>query len=253
MIRFPELPIAADSRILLLLDFDGTLAPIVSYPECAAMSARSRKVLEELLKHSNIHIAIVSGRMLEDVRLRVGLPVIYSGNHGLEIEGPAFKFQRPVLQQARVALASIVAELVPKLRDVEGALIEDKALTVSIHTRMVQDSNLPLVERLVREAVMPYLNCVWIRPGKKVWEIRPQIEWDKGRAACWIRDRIGGDRLLTICMGDDLTDEDMFRALPEALSIKVGPGSTAAKFRLAGPAEVTEFLEHVLASVRCGQ
>src|SRR5258706_4856935 len=83
------------ARLLLLLDFDGTLSPIVKNPRRASLPQATRRVLTDLARRPGVAVAIVSGRRIEDLRALVGLPVIYAGNHGLRIEGPGFRFLAP--------------------------------------------------------------------------------------------------------------------------------------------------------------
>jgi len=240
-----ENSICPAGRVLLFLDFDGTLSPIVARPALVAMEERSRAALEALISSSCAAIAVVSGRMLDDLRSRVGLPVIYAGNHGLEIEGPDFAFLAPGVDKAAAALRVIEPELSRNLRSIPGSLIENKRLTITVHFRMVDPAQKPVVQRRVEEICRDRLDAVHLRPGKESIEIRPAVDWNKGSAARWIRDRLGASGWPTVCAGDDLTDEDMFRELPEAISIKVGPGPTGARFRVADTRELSEILERM--------
>jgi alpha,alpha-trehalase len=185
--------------------------------------------------------------MLSDLQSRVGLPVIYAGNHGLEIQGPDFAFRAPGSEKSLAALDAIDSELTGKLAGIRGTLIEHKSLTISVHFRLVAPAQKPEVQRLVEEATRSRLDAVRLRAGKEIVEIRPAIDWNKGTAARWIRDRLGARDWLTVCAGDDLTDEDMFHELPDAVSIKVGPGPTAARFRVADTGEFATLLERVAA------
>ncbi|MGH9667196.1 MAG: trehalose-phosphatase [Bryobacteraceae bacterium] len=244
-----ETSIRAAERILLFLDFDGTLSPIVARPELAALDERSRKALEALLRFPRVAVAVVSGRALDDLRSRVGLPVIYAGNHGLEIQGPDFAFRTPGLEKALAAFDVIESGLAGSLRHIPGVLIEHKGLAVSVHFRLAAPAQKPEVERIVEEACRGHLDAVRLRAGKEIVEIRPAVDWDKGTAARWIRDRLGARGWPIVCAGDDLTDEDMFVALPDAVSIKVGAGPTMARFRVADTGGLSALLERVAAAM----
>lgn len=248
---FPTLEssLVAAGRVLLFLDFDGTLAPIVARPELAALSERSRKALQVLSRLQNATVAIVSGRELGDLRARIGLPLIYAGNHGLEIQGPGFEFRAPGIEPAIAAFDAIQPRLAQRLRDIPGALIENKGLTLGAHFRLVAPPEKALVEQIVTRIADPYLDVIRLHQGKEIVELRPRTEWNKGMAARWIRDRLGADGLFTLCAGDDVTDEDMFRALPQAFSVKVGSGPTAARFQVAEPEAISRLLEWVAAAL----
>ena len=237
-------------RVLLFLDFDGTLSPIVARPELVAMEERSRTALDALTRSRRAAIAVVSGRMLSDLRSRVGLPVIYAGNHGLEIEGPDFAFLAPGVEKAIAAFRFIEPELSSRLRSIPGSLIENKRLTISVHFRMVEPARKQEVQRRVEEICQDHLDAVRLGGGKEIIEIQPIVDWNKGSAARWIRDRLGASEWPTVCAGDDLTDEDMFRELPDAISIKVGLGPTSAGFRVADTRDFSEILERVAALLR---
>jgi trehalose 6-phosphate phosphatase len=240
----------ADAGSLLLgLDFDGTLAPIVPRPEDAALLPAARRALDALAERSDTHIAIVSGRALADVRPRVGLErVYYAGNHGLEIDGPDVARVHPVAHDARDALAALARSLDDALRPIPGVIVEDKGLTLSVHFRLVTDAaDEERVRAVVRERARAHRD-LRLSDGRKVVEIRPDVDWHKGRALRFLRDtleeRFG--RGPAIFIGDDRTDEDAFRELGETdCSIIVGdpPGhDSVAQACLRSPQEVAEFL-----------
>lgn len=236
------------ARLALILDFDGTLAPIVSAPELAALPDRVRAALQRLAHVNHIVIAVVSGRALEDIRSRVGIEgVIYAGNHGLEIASPRWQWSHPDAERMRPNVREAVRRLRARMEAVPGTIVEDKGLTVSVHFRQTPH---PLVDT-VRVSVYEEAERrgLVVRVGKRVFELRPPVRWDKGAAVRWILDRECGpqwtSRVAVIYAGDDRTDEDAFVALPEpAITIKVGPGTqpTAAAFAVRDVAEMVQFL-----------
>lgn len=241
--------------LLLGLDFDGTLAPIVPRPEHAAILPEARQALDLLAARADTHIALVSGRSLEDLRGRVDLHrVYYAGNHGLEIEGPDVHRVHRDATAARAPLQRLAAELQRALADIDGVIVEDKILTLSVHFRLVADD--AAVER-VRDMVHACARDSGLRltDGKKVVEIRPDVDWNKGRAFGFLRDtleqRFG--RGPAVFIGDDRTDEDAFRELGDTdCSIIVGDPpqhESIAQACLRSPAEVADFL-HQLAGNR---
>jgi trehalose-phosphatase len=235
--------------IALFLDFDGTLTPLTAEPGGACLSEAVRRTLAVLSRRDRTVVAIVSGRALSRLRARVGLPdLIYAGNHGLEIEGRGLHFVDPAAAAARDRLRQVTERLESSLRAVPGVFIEYKDLTTSVHFRDVTETDARRVEHAVRDAIAPAAGVLRLGTGKMLWEILPNTDWNKGAAVRWIlaaADCLPGcDDILSICFGDDITDEDAFRALPDGLTFKVGcEGATDAKYRVPSPAAVEEFLE----------
>ncbi|MHB1022895.1 MAG: trehalose-phosphatase [Acidobacteriaceae bacterium] len=245
-----EQAIARSRRILLLLDFDGTLAPIVARPELAALPEGMRSLLQQINEDERVEVAVISGRALVDLKPRVGLDLIYAGNHGLEIEGHGLAFHGLDLSRATPALEKVIATLQDSLQSVEGALIENKGATLSIHYRAVAEARVPEVVSAVESACAEDADLLEVHHGKKVLEVRPKVQWNKGEASRWILQQLGSKGTLVISMGDDRTDEDIFKALPESISIKVGEGETFAQYRVSGPEDVLVVLRRIHALTR---
>ncbi len=246
--------LAGAGRILLCLDYDGTLSPIVRDPAAARLAGSTRELLRRLSASEKITLAVISGRGLEDVRERVGLEdAIYAGNHGLEIRGPAVDYLNPSARRARPVLRAAVRKLDRELAAFPGAQVEDKGLTLSVHYRRVRPPDREPVRRAVFRLIAPARSrrAVRVGEGKMVIEIRPPTPWNKGNAVNLLRRteaRRNPEGLLAVYAGDDRTDEDAFRALgKEEITIKVGsPGSkTLARYRLSGVGEVREFLRRL--------
>jgi len=236
-------------RILVFLDYDGTLTPIVDRPEQAHLPAETRSVLAELARRHAV--AIVSGRDRADVARLVGLDGLhYAGSHGFDISGPEGRsWEHP---EARAALASLDAaerELRQAARDIEGAIVERKRFAVAVHYRLAPADRVALLDRAVAEAQARHPDLKRSH-GKKVFELRPAIAWDKGEAVSWLIQalELEGKDFLPLYVGDDLTDEDAFKALKgHGIGIIVDPPrrASAADYRLASPDEVTEFLRRL--------
>ncbi len=237
----PELigRIRAASRVAYFLDFDGTLTPIVQRPEDAWLDAGARAAIESLMQTGAL-VAIVSGRPLADLATRARAGCMYAGNHGLEILTPRGLYVHPEAVAARGALSRVVAELVERTAALQGIRVEDKELTASVHFREAPELE-PRVRILVREAVRPVEPRFEIREGKMVLEIRPAVRWNKGDAALFLL-RSEAPAALPVVIGDDATDEDMFAAMPEGITIAVGGRARGARYRLEEPAEVIAFL-----------
>lgn len=236
--------------MLVALDFDGTLSPIVERPEDAALLEAVEGPLRRLVGRSDTVAAIVSGRGLGDVRSRVGLAALYyAGNHGFEIEGPGVDRIHPAAEEARPALAACVAGLETALADEPGIQVEDKRWTLSIHYRRAEREG---AESRVRSTIEEHCHRPGLRvtEGKKVFEVRPDVEWHKGRATEFLLEVVGrrtdGAGLPAIFIGDDRTDEDAFAVVRErGGGIVVGdppPSDTRAVAWVRGPAEVAALL-----------
>ncbi len=240
-------------HILLLSDFDGTLSPIVADPDSAALPAETRQRLQDLACRPRITAVVISGRALSDVKARVGIPgMTYAGNHGLEIEGSHIRFVHPLAEQAAPVIHGIYGELSQALAHIEGVLVEDKGLTLSVHYRLVAKGRMGELKRMFDEVVnrVSPPGQITATHGKKVYEVRPAVDWDKGKAVDLLMDLCGREGLLPIFMGDDLTDEDGFTTVNrrDGLSIFVGQSTakSSAGYAVQNPSEVTEFLGRLL-------
>ena len=240
--------ITGAERVLALFDFDGTLAPIVDRPELAALPPRTREHLSGLTERYRFIAGVVSGRGLEDVSTKVGIPgLVYSGNHGFEMAGPGFSFVHPQAGQLREVQRELFQELAESLADIPGVLVEDKGLTLSVHYRLTPEGLAPDLRRRFQNLVKPYVDSGALRTasGKMVLEVRPNLDWGKGRAIAELQRRFP-DETLTMFFGDDATDEDGFAVVQEGDGIAVFVGAarqpTTALYRVDSPAEVGEVL-----------
>jgi trehalose 6-phosphate phosphatase len=235
----------AARRLALFLDFDGTLVAFRNDPGRAALSPSLRRILLAISADENRIVAIVSGRERADLQARIGIPgLIYAGNHGLEISGPGFIFIEPTVVGYRESLQKLAEALVPRLKNIEGAWVEDKGLTLSVHWRQAPAERAEEVRHIVHGALENTSHPFLLTTGDKVYDIRPRVYWHKGSAVHWIRERLGMQDALTVYLGDDATDEDAFAALPDDITVKVGEASeTAAVYHLSGPVDVERFLE----------
>ena len=251
-------------HILFLTDYDGTLTPIVERPELANLPDSTRRLLRALVRQRHVTVGIISGRALVDLRNRVAISgIIYAGNHGLEIEGPGVTFVNPLAEEMRPILRIMHQVLSRALRSIRGVVVEDKGLTLSVHYRLVEVGKTEEVKSLFERIVggARALGKVRITSGKKVYEVRPAVDWDKGKAIRLLMKKYGrGGRtsgLLPVYLGDDLTDEDGFRAIEKygsGISVFVGEANrdTAARYFLRSPAEVEKFLSTLLEHARRG-
>lgn len=212
-------------HILLLLDYDGTLTPIVPLPKQATLSLSTRALLQRLSCSPCMSVALISGRALNELRQLVGLrTVIYVGNHGLEIWREGRRTGVLVPRSFRKAVGCIKGRLTSLVTEIPGAIVEDKGLSVSLHYRLVPKDLVAHLKAAFRREVLPLVRAaeLTILPGKKVIEVRPGLNWTKGHAALWLVRRMSYRTLLPIYIGDDRTDEDAFGALRGGITIRVG-------------------------------
>jgi alpha,alpha-trehalase len=245
--------IASDKRQLaVFLDFDGTLTPIVSHPEKALLPDSMRVTLQALAVKTPV--AILSGRDLNDIRQRVNISaIIYGGSHGFDIGGPR-GLRKEVAMEFLPLLDLAEKELRKELVGITGVHLERKRFSMAAHYRNVNESDFPKVERIVSAVAARHRELRRVE-GKKVYELLPDIDWDKGKAMQWLLESLGSERpnVRPIYIGDDRTDEDAFRALEQrGIGILVTEPSrpTAATYSLKNPTEVELFLRKLVATLR---
>ncbi|GAB4363970.1 MAG: hypothetical protein Kow0060_20930 [Methylohalobius crimeensis] len=238
-----------DRAPVFFLDYDGTLTPIVPHPDDAVLSDSMRATLKRLTERCQV--AVISGRDLSDVRERVGIQSLwYAGSHGFDIAGPGD--QRTSHQQGGEYLPSLDAaekSLKKALESVPGCLVERKRFSIAIHYRQVGKDDVPSVMRLVEQihAEHPDLR---LSTGKKIRELQPDIDWNKGKALRWLMQTLNLDskKFMPVYIGDDVTDEDAFREIEaEGVGILVAERdqSTRAAYRLDNPEAVERFLNRM--------
>lgn len=239
-------------KILIFLDYDGTLAPIAETPQKAVMPKETRKILRKILVKKDFILAVISGRPLKDIKKRVGLKkIIYVGNHGFEIEGPAIKFSPKINEKTKKIIHYIGNTLRETFSQTKGILVEDKGLTISLHYRLCRPSKLTFVKKMFSKTVQPFAKNfdIKINNGKKIFEIKPAVSWNKGKAVMYILNKCqrAEHNVLPIYIGDDVTDEDAFKALRRrGITIRVGKKAKSfARFYLSSTDEVLKFLKGI--------
>ncbi|MGY1630716.1 trehalose-phosphatase [Geodermatophilus sp. SYSU D01186] len=228
--------LAGRRPLLVASDYDGVLAPLVGDPSAAVPSPGVGEALARLADRPGVVVALVSGRGVADLQTVSGLsgPYRWVGSHGAEFDGPL----TGELAARRDALAERLAPLVAA---VPGALLEVKPASVAVHVRQVADR--AAAAELLAAADRDADPSLTKKPGKEVLELAV-TDADKGRALLRLREELGA--AAAVYLGDDLTDEDAFRALPAGdVTVKVGEGDTVARFRIPGPAAVVALLEEL--------
>jgi trehalose 6-phosphate phosphatase len=233
--------------IFFFLDYDGTLTPIVSRPEQAILSEKTKTLLLALKKNPRFLLAIVSGRSLKDIRNLVGLKKIYYiGNHGLEIFTPRKGTKRIISKEIFQELSRIRNRFNSLLKDIDGIHIEDKGCILTLHYRNVDPRKVPPILMALKKEIKDSRLPLYLRYGKMVFEIRPQSSVNKGTAVLELLNRVDQDGVLPLYIGDNQTDEDAFKVLKKGITIFVGlPTPSFAQYYVNEPAEVYHFLEKV--------
>ncbi|XP_028104339.1 trehalose-phosphate phosphatase A-like isoform X3 [Camellia sinensis] len=262
---------AKGKRIALFLDYDGTLSTIVDNPDCAFMSNPMRATVRNLAKY--FPTAIISGRSRDKVYEFVGLTELYyAGSHGMDIIGPV----RPMSndppncirstdnQGKEVNLFQPASEFLPMIdevfrslveitKDINGAKVENNKFCVSVHYRNVDEQYWTTIAESVHDILKDYPR-LRLTHGRKVLEVRPVLDWDKGKAVEFLLESLGlsnCDDVLPIYIGDDRTDEDAFKVLRVGnrgygILVSSAPKESNALYSLRDPSEVMEFLKSLV-------
>jgi trehalose-phosphatase len=247
--------IARAPSIALFLDYDGTLTPIVARPEDAVLAPEMRAVLRAAAAALPL-VAVVSGRDRAQVESLVGLgELAYAGSHGFDIAAPGALRRHQVGHEHVPALDAAEARLRGQLEAIPNARVERKRFSVATHVRGVAPDRWSLVAAIVDRVRAEH--GLRSERGKAVFELHPDVDWNKGRAVRWLlehglRDR-GQGEVLPIGLGDDATDESVFAALSSTgVGIYVGEEvrPTAASLRLRDPGEVLRFLRALVAAAQ---
>ena len=242
--------LAADTGrrpLLVALDFDGTLAPLVDDPSASRALPGAAAALVQLVAlpaSARVHVALVSGRALGDLHTLAQAPVgtFLIGSHGAErARVTAFGLDRDVVQlddDVADRLASLGAEVAAVARGRDGVWVETKPTAVVVHTRLAPDDVADVAEAEALE-VGARLGTNVLH-GKDVVEISV-LHASKGDAVTALRNELGAR--VVVYVGDDVTDEHAFAALgPDDVTVKVGAGETIAEYRVDGPDDVVEAL-----------
>jgi trehalose-phosphatase len=236
------------NALAVFLDYDGTLTPIVEEHTRALLVEDMRAAVARLARHCPV--IIVSGRDLGKLIDLIDLEEVWlAASHGFEISGPRGSGDRLSMGAEHLPeLAEVEDELTERLADIVGHAVERKKFSIAVHHRQVARDAVGRV-RSILDDVLAHHPRLLLGHGKKVFEIRPDIDWHKGRAVLWILNRLGHDHpaLVPLYIGDDITDEDAFRVLVgSGLSIAVRHDEsrqTAADYTVADTEEVKRLLE----------
>ena len=236
----PPPPLSRLAPAALFLDFDGTLVELADAPGAIAVPAGLAPLLDRLVARLGGRLAIVSGRALDDLRSHLGgAGAVLSGSHGTELH---YADGRRIPVAVPPGLAAARDEIRRFAAGGEGLLVEDKPAGVALHYRLAPERE---AEAAAFLASLAERSGLALQRGKMVAELRP-LGTDKGAAVRRLMGEPPFAGARPVFVGDDLTDEDAFRAAESlgGAGVLVGPDRpTAARWRLDGVTEVTAWLE----------
>ncbi|MBS0010491.1 MAG: trehalose-phosphatase [Bacteroidales bacterium] len=237
---------------VFFFDYDGTLTPIINDPKKASISEKKKKLLEKLSDSNTV--AVVSGRDIRDIKSFIGLDsLIYAGSHGFRISGPdGIHMIHGKAVELLPVLDRMEDELVNTLeKEIPGVSIERKHFAIAIHYRNAPPGSFSDINDHADRMIAGNDDFKKGR-GKKILEIKPSLDWHKGKAVEWIMNSLDfsfPDKYVPVYIGDDLTDEDAFRTLADdGIGILVGRHSqlSAAHYHLKDVEEVNKFLNYLV-------
>lgn len=237
--------VACTEHLLVAMDFDGVMAPLVDHADDARALPRSAAAFAALAALPRTSTALISGRALDSLRAVASPPTetLLVGSHGAEAWlGP--DSAQLTLDQEQLDLLADVRRIMEEIVDVApGTLLEDKPAGVVLHTRLASDDVAEDAVAAARAALQDR-EGVYLKNGKRVLE-SSVVHASKGEGVEFLRQASGATAV--VFAGDDVTDEDALgRLVPGDLGLKVGFDFTQAEFRVEAPVQVGEFLEALL-------
>jgi len=264
---FDRFRAAAVGKLLtVFLDYDGTISPIVSQPDRAFMSDEMRAAVRRVA--ALYPTAIISGRSREKVYDFVQIPELYyAGSHGLDIAGPVAAEDESVSLRemefqpapwAPLVMDAVYSACVEAITDIPGATVDHNKFCVSVHYRNCESKDWGRVKAVVDKCVAEDPARLKQAEGRKVFEVKPRVAWDKGKALSYLLGSLGLEgkiargEVLSLYFGDDQTDEDAFHELMGFKSntgcgviVSSVPKPSNAVYSLRDPAEVLTFLNSI--------
>jgi trehalose 6-phosphate phosphatase len=243
--------LARTKRLLVALDFDGTLAPEVDDPIMARALPEARAAVLRLAAMPNTRVALVSGRALASLIHVSDLPdnVLLVGSHGIEL-----RLDNPedsvTLNTSEFSRVDVLGEVLGEVADsFDQVWLEPKPAGFALHTRLATERNSRIAHLVARSETAAELDNLTVRTGKNVLEFSVRST-TKGEAVQHLREYTNATAVFYA--GDDVTDEDAFAALDaDDVGLKSGEGSTLANFRVGGPIDVARAI-NLLADLREG-
>jgi len=237
---------------VLLLDFDGVLSAIAKTPDEAFISNENIELVKKCVEL--FPVAVITGRTLEDIKKKMDIKdLFYIASHGLEWEEEGKYHVKPIPKETIAAINSAKERIRPLVSRYPGMILEDKSFMFALHYRIMKPE---LIDAFIKEATSilePIVeqNNLRLDHNMKTFELRPDINWDKGDSAIfaekYFNKKVGG-KFIPIYIGDSLTDEDAFKAIREhGITIRIGENKeSAAEWYMEDQREVALFLKWLL-------
>ena len=239
--------------LVLLFDYDGTLTPIVARPELARLAPRVRKLLLRLLAAARVHVGVISGRTLDDLKSLVDLPgLCLAGAAGMEFELGGERILHPAAGEIAAAVAELIRRLEPIVAEFPNAWIDDKRFACTVHYRGVAAERIAALRSRVCEAAGLAGDGMRIVEGPMALELVHAVGWHKGDAVRKIIEYLEEPRAMVVYAGDGGNDIDAYDAVFEVAGLTIGVGADApppARFHLPDPAAFHAFLDSLSTSL----
>jgi trehalose-phosphatase len=238
--------IQSSCRVVVFLDFDGTLVNIAPRPDQVRLTPATRRVLRRLARHPRVTLVVISGRRRSELLRYIGLPGIrYFGLYGWERSGHS-----PIPSSALIALRSARERLSTHLSSIPGIWMEDKHFSLSVHFLGVSPPAQRRARRKLRSLLLPFQDTLRVIENLRDAEIVPRHISGKGIAVQRFLAKPARCRVLPFYFGDDLSDESAFEAVEKGISIRVGAARpTRARYSIRGPAAVAAMLTKLEAAL----
>jgi trehalose 6-phosphate phosphatase len=233
--------LAAD-RWAFFLDFDGTLVNLNARPSDVQLPAPAKRVLQRLVRHAGVFVAIVSGRSLRSLQSLVDVEGLHCiGLHGAERDG----ISATLSPATRVALEGAKRTAKSELSAMPGIWIEDKGLSFAVHHRDARGATVKTAGVSLGSLVEPWGDALRILNGSRVWEVLPKEIPGKSSIVAEVLGELAAGTA-AVYIGDDGTDEPAFAVLANGITVRVGHGAnTRARYCVRTPADVLRFLARV--------
>ncbi len=241
--------------LVLLFDYNGTLAPIVEHPRLATLPPQTRALLERLARQPGLFLGFLSGRRLDNLKELVGLSdVYYAGTGGLELDLRGVRIIPPQAEKGRDRIDDLSRRLQEVLAAYPGSWVEHKQFGLTVHYRAVAPGAIEDLRARAAQVLQPWANELRILDGPMAIEVTLALGWTKGAAVRRIAEHVG-QGAFPLYAGDEANDGDALEAAATLGGIALGIGARApstAQYRLPDPATLVNFLSGFLGLLDCG-
>jgi trehalose 6-phosphate phosphatase len=232
--------------VLVAVGLDATICSLTDKPDLGYTSGRTATALQRLAATRNVILAVLSGGSIANLRSTMGVDAVFAGSDGLEISGKGFNFIHPEAERLAPQMHDVCRGVEEVLAPWPGAWVDDKRLTATVHVRNCAVDDWNCIRDAIRSVVRPIDDLFCLRGGRAAFEISPRIGWNKGSALKYIERELAMEDALTVCVGDDDTDEPMFHAVVNGISVRVGAsGESDALYTLPDTAALTDHLHSI--------